>query len=64
MDKVKEFYDTNQLKDADPVSGSLDAVNHLREMGYCLTIVTARSILRELDSTVVWINKHFNGNLF
>jgi phosphoglycolate phosphatase-like HAD superfamily hydrolase len=62
MDKVKEFYDTDQLKHAYPVSGSLDALNHLREMGYSLTIVTARSILCELDSTIIWVDKHFNGN--
>ena len=62
-DKVREFYDTDQLNHADPVSGSLDALNHLREMGYSLTIVTARSILRELDSTVIWVDKHFNGNI-
>jgi hypothetical protein len=63
MDKVKEFYDTDQLKHADPVSGSLNALNDLRERGYSLTIVTARSILRELDSTVIWVDEHFNGNI-
>lgn len=63
MDKVKEFYDTDQLKDADPVPGSLNALNRLREMGYSLTIMTARSILHELDSTVIWVDKHYNGNL-
>jgi len=30
-------------------------------MGYNLTIVTARSILLELESTLTWMDKHFNG---
>ena len=62
MDKVNKFYDTDQLKDADPVPGSLDALNYLREMGYGLVIVTARTLAYELNSTVTWLDKHFNGN--
>jgi len=62
MDKVNEFYDTDQLKHADPVPGSLDALNHLHEMGYGLIIVTARTVVYELNSTVTWLDKHFNGN--
>ena len=62
MDKVNEFYDTDQLKHADPVSGSLNALNHLREMGYRLIIVTARTVSYELNNTVTWLDKHFNGN--
>ncbi|KAI0306472.1 hypothetical protein B0F90DRAFT_1623372 [Multifurca ochricompacta] len=60
-DKVKEFYDTDQLRHADAVLGSLDALNRFRDMGYGLAIVTARSILHELESTVIWLDKHFNG---
>jgi phosphoglycolate phosphatase-like HAD superfamily hydrolase len=63
MDKVQEFYDTDQLKDADPVPGSLDALNRLREMGYPLAIVTARLIAGELESTLIWVDKHFNSKL-
>lgn len=63
MDKVSEFYDTDQLKHADPVPGSLDALNHLLEMGYSLIIVTARTFSYELSSTVTWLDKYFNGNL-
>ncbi|KAI9509644.1 hypothetical protein F5148DRAFT_723511 [Russula earlei] len=59
--KIKEFYDTDQLKHAVPVPGSLDALNRLREMGYNLTIVTARSFLHELESTIIWLDKHFDG---
>ena len=59
--KVKEFYDTDQLKHAEPVPGSLDALNRLRDMGYDLAIVTARSIPIELDSTITWVDKHFDG---
>jgi phosphoglycolate phosphatase-like HAD superfamily hydrolase len=62
MDKADEFYDTDQLKHADPVPGSLDALNHLREIGYGLIIVTARTFSYELNSTVTWLDKHFNGN--
>ena len=60
-DKVKEFYNTDQLKHADPVPGSLDALCRLREMGYNLAIVTARSVLLELESTLTWVTKHFDG---
>lgn len=62
MNKVEEFYGTDQLKDADPVAGSSDALNRLREMGYHLAIVTARLAASELESTLTWVNKHFNGN--
>jgi hypothetical protein len=61
MNKVEEFYNTDQLKDADPVLGSLDALNRLREMGYHLVIVTARLVASELKSTLTWVDKHFNG---
>ena len=62
-EKVKEFYDTDDLQHAVPVPGSLDALNRLREMGYNLIIVTARSFLpaRELESTIIWVDKHFDG---
>jgi len=61
VDKLKEFYDTDQLRHAVSSPGSLDALNRLREMGYSLTIVTARSIPSEVVSTVIWLDKHFNG---
>jgi len=64
MGKAIEFHDTDQLKHADPVPGSLDALNHLREMGYGLIIVTARTFSYKLNSTVTWLDKHFNGNRF
>jgi phosphoglycolate phosphatase-like HAD superfamily hydrolase len=60
-DKLREFYDTDQLRHAVPVPGCLDALNRLQEMGYGLTIVTARTLLREVESTVIWIDNHFNG---
>ena len=63
MRKVKEFYDTDQLKDADPVPGSSDALNRLREIGYRLAIMTARLVTSELESTLIWIDKHFDGKL-
>jgi len=62
MNKVEEFYDTDQLKDAEPVPGSSDALNRLREMGYHIAIVTARLVASELESTLTWVDKHFNGN--
>jgi phosphoglycolate phosphatase-like HAD superfamily hydrolase len=62
-DKLEEFYGTDQLSHAVPVPGSLDAMNRLREMGYSLIIVTARSMLREAESTAIWVDNHFNGKL-
>ncbi|KAI0273736.1 hypothetical protein BC834DRAFT_225013 [Gloeopeniophorella convolvens] len=59
--KIKEFYDTDQLCLAAPVPGSLDGLNVLREMGYGLVIVTARSMASELDSTMAWLDQHFRG---
>ena len=41
--------------------GSLDGLNRLRDMGYNLAIVTARSIPPELESTLTWVDKHFDG---
>jgi len=63
-EKVKDFYHTDELRHAAPLPGSLDALNRLREMGYNLIIVTARSFLlpvRELESTIIWVDKHFDG---
>lgn len=62
MGKVNEFYETDQLRHADPVAGSLDALNHLREMGYGVIVVTARTFSYDLNSTVTWLDRHFNGN--
>ncbi|KAH9966768.1 hypothetical protein BC827DRAFT_1124026 [Russula dissimulans] len=60
-EKVAEFYDTDELQHAVPMPGSFDALNRLREMGYDLIIVTARSFLPELESTIIWVGKHFDG---
>ena len=38
-------------------------MNRLREMGYSLIIVTARSMLCEAESTAIWVDNHFNGKL-
>ncbi|KAI0065398.1 hypothetical protein BV25DRAFT_1880195 [Artomyces pyxidatus] len=59
LEKVKEFYDTDQLRNAIPVPGALDGVRALRNLGFELVIVTARIINAEYESTMRWLQCHF-----
>ncbi|THH21005.1 hypothetical protein EW146_g462 [Bondarzewia mesenterica] len=61
LDKVKEFYDVDELRHALPVPGAADGLNALAEMGFSLIIVTARNMAQEAESTERWLEKHFDG---
>ncbi|KAA1471100.1 hypothetical protein DENSPDRAFT_837026 [Dentipellis sp. KUC8613] len=61
LDKVKEFYDQDELQHADSVPGAAEGLEELQRLGYHLVIVTARVLDKEMDSTVQWLQHHFDG---
>lgn len=61
LDKVKEFYDTDQLGSARPVPGAAEGLRALEELGYDPVIVTARVLAQEHASTARWLETHFKG---
>jgi hypothetical protein len=61
FDKVKEFYSTDTIFRVQPVPGALEGIACLREMGYKLIIVTARTQDNK-DQSWNWVNQHFPGN--
>lgn len=60
--KVEEFYETDRLDKALPISGALEGLKKLKELGFRIVVVTARQ-KRELDRSVRWIEKHY-PNIF
>ncbi|TBU64735.1 hypothetical protein BD310DRAFT_943733 [Dichomitus squalens] len=58
--KVEEFWKTDYIDIAPPVAGAYDALLKLTEKGYRLVVVTARQ-LRELDRSIVWVEKNLPG---
>ncbi|KAK7468584.1 hypothetical protein VKT23_003088 [Stygiomarasmius scandens] len=60
FDKVREFYETKQIFEATPVPGAREGVNTLRDMGFRLVIVTARSTDVKEESWK-WVQKWFPG---
>ncbi|KII93688.1 hypothetical protein PLICRDRAFT_35907 [Plicaturopsis crispa FD-325 SS-3] len=58
--KVTEFYATGSINNAPPVPGAREGIQALRDMGYRLIIVTARS--KDVsDESWEWVSKHFPG---
>ncbi|THU91637.1 hypothetical protein K435DRAFT_227123 [Dendrothele bispora CBS 962.96] len=58
FDKVRSFYDAKQIFDVMPVPGAREGVQTLKDMGFRLIIVTARSTEVKEDSWS-WIQKWF-----
>ncbi|KIY65888.1 hypothetical protein CYLTODRAFT_50057 [Cylindrobasidium torrendii FP15055 ss-10] len=58
FEKVAAFYQTSRLFEAKPVAGALEGVQALKELGYRIVIVTARSPDYHTHSWD-WLNKHF-----
>ncbi|KAF8898466.1 hypothetical protein BD779DRAFT_1484082 [Infundibulicybe gibba] len=56
--KVKEFYSANRIHKANTVPGAREGAQTLRDMGYRLIIVTARSP-DIADRSWEWVNQHF-----
>lgn len=61
LEKVKEFYDTDQLGSARPVPGATEGLRALEDLGYDPVIVTARVLDQEHASTARWLETHFKG---
>ncbi|TFK57584.1 hypothetical protein OE88DRAFT_1618715 [Heliocybe sulcata] len=59
-EKVKRFYSTSAILNAQPVPGALEGTKRLREMGYRLIIVTARA-RNQLEPSWKWLEEHFPG---
>ncbi|KAJ6604220.1 hypothetical protein DFH09DRAFT_1442244 [Mycena vulgaris] len=60
FDKVKEFYSTDAIFQAIPVPGAREGVQSLKDMGYNLVIVTARTP-EVADASWEWVEKYFPG---
>ncbi|KAJ7124746.1 hypothetical protein C8R43DRAFT_1030621 [Mycena crocata] len=58
--KVKEFYSTDAIFQAVPVPGAREGIQALRDIGYKLVIVTARTS-DVADATWEWVEKYFPG---
>lgn len=55
-----EYYETDRIDNALPVPDALEGVKRLKEMGFKLVVVTARTI-RERERSLVWVDRHFPG---
>ncbi|KAJ7596733.1 hypothetical protein C8J56DRAFT_771367 [Mycena floridula] len=60
FDKVKAFYATDRIFQAKPVPGAREGIETLRELGYRLIIVTARSPDTR-ENSWNWVERHFPG---
>ncbi|KAF8058263.1 hypothetical protein FPV67DRAFT_1524691 [Lyophyllum atratum] len=58
--KVKDFYSTDLIFNTKVVPGAREGVQSLRDMGFRLIIVTARTE-DNADGSWEWVNKHFPG---
>lgn len=58
--KVKEYYKTDRLDNALPISDALDGVRKLKEMGFKLVVITARPS-HERERSLYWVDRHFPG---
>lgn len=58
--RIDSFYTSNYFKEIVPVSGSVETILSLKELGYNLFIVTGRkySLVQE---TREWVSKNFEG---
>ncbi|KAJ7770918.1 hypothetical protein DFH07DRAFT_866602 [Mycena maculata] len=61
FDKVREFYRTDAIFHALPVPGAREGIQSLRDMGYKLVIVTART-LDVAEQSWEWCEKYFPGS--
>lgn len=57
---MKEFYNTDMVFHAPPVPGAREGVQALKDMGYKLVIVTARTA-DVADASWEWVEKYFPG---
>lgn len=60
MLKVKQYYSTDSIHQCHPVPGAREGVQALRDLGYRLIIVTARTRSTHGKSWE-WVEKHFPG---
>ena len=58
--KVEEFWKTDYIDIAPQVEGAHDALVKLTQNGFRLVVVTARQ-MRELDRSLVWVEKNLPG---
>ena len=57
---MREYYKTTRIDNAFPVPDALDGVKRLKEMGFKLVVVTARTI-QERERSLFWVDRHFPG---
>jgi len=58
--KVEEYFKSTRIDNALPIPGALDGVKRLKEMGFKLVVITARTI-RQQERSLVWVDRHFPG---
>lgn len=59
---MREFYRTDRIYNTKPVPGAREGVETLKQMGFRLIIVTARSE-DTADESWKWLERHFPGVL-
>ena len=59
---MKEYYKTDRIDNALPIPDALDGVKKIKEMGFKLVVVTARSD-EDRERSLIWIDRHFPGML-
>lgn len=60
MAKVAKFYSRDWTHDIGPIPGAREGLQALKDMGYRLIVVTART-KDNADKTRMWIDRHFPG---
>ncbi|KAK2461680.1 hypothetical protein APHAL10511_006143 [Amanita phalloides] len=58
MEKVVKFYAADWTQDIEPVPGAKEGLHALKDMGYRLIVVTART-KDNAEKSRLWIEKHF-----
>lgn len=55
-----EYYKTDRIDNALPIPDALEGIKRLKEMGFKLVVVTARTI-RERERSLAWVDRNFPG---
>jgi len=57
---VEHYYSTDRIDHALPIPDALDGVKRLKEMGFKLVVVTARTS-KYRERSLTWVESHFPG---
>ena len=57
---MEKYYATDRIDRAVPIPDALDGVKRLKEMGFKLVVVTARTMAQR-ERSLIWVENHFPG---